>query len=381
MEAVAAGQSADVMEQINVLLNAGHSPFSLARQVLRYIRNALMAKLGGDKTELLQISGDERARAARTALLFTEEEITRNLQIMLNTFDAMNETQEHRFHLELGLLKLVHAQRLLPIEQLLSSISGGVPSRSAPQKSGSQISGVRGASAPVPAPKPAPSPAPASPFGSGGGGWNSGPPLRQSASMAPVSAPAATASIAELEQPKVPIRTESTPESSFSAPVDSTPEIDSEPEPAESPTETAAAKKAAGIPEITEAANIDTLRLAVISALADAGHATAAQLLGAGTWTADGSNLRIEVSGMGKKMLSLTVNTAAEKIIRQELQRLGGPARFMVVPGDGPAKSIAIAPTVGTGSIQETALANPLVQRAKEIFKAEIRSVVDLRTR
>jgi DNA polymerase-3 subunit gamma/tau len=33
------------------------------------------------------------------------------------------------------------------------------------------------------------------------------------------------------------------------------------------------------------------------------------------------------------------------------------------------------------GNVQEAALANPLVQRAKEIFKAEVRSVVDLRTR
>jgi DNA polymerase-3 subunit gamma/tau len=31
------------------------------------------------------------------------------------------------------------------------------------------------------------------------------------------------------------------------------------------------------------------------------------------------------------------------------------------------------------GSIGEVALANPLVQRAREIFKAEVRSVVDLR--
>jgi DNA polymerase-3 subunit gamma/tau len=31
------------------------------------------------------------------------------------------------------------------------------------------------------------------------------------------------------------------------------------------------------------------------------------------------------------------------------------------------------------GSIQEAALANPLVQRARDIFKAEVRSVVDLR--
>jgi DNA polymerase III subunit gamma/tau len=126
---------------------------------------------------------------------------------------------------------------------------------------------------------------------------------------------------------------------------------------------------------------METLRLAVISALADGGHATAAQLLGAGAWSLDGSSLRIEVQGIGKKMLTLTVNTAAEKIIRQELQRLGAPSRFLVVPGEGTVTGAAPAPVIPAGSIQETALANPLVQRAKEIFKAEVRSVVDLRSR
>src|SRR5580658_9972987 len=124
LEAVAAGQSAALMEQTNGLVNAGHSPHSLARQMVRYLRNALMAKLGGEQTELLQTSADERARSARTALLFTEEDLTRNLQIMLRTFDDLNYRQEQRFHLELGLLKLIHAQRLLPIEELLSGLTG-----------------------------------------------------------------------------------------------------------------------------------------------------------------------------------------------------------------------------------------------------------------
>ncbi len=81
-------------------------------------------------------------------------------------------------------------------------------------------------------------------------------------------------------------------------------------------------------------------------------------------------------------MLSLTVNAAAEKIIRQELQRLGAPTRFLVVPGEGvaataPASAATAAPPAG--SIQQAALANPLVQRAQEIFNAEVRSVLDLR--
>src|SRR5579871_3393319 len=129
LESVAAGESAPLMMQLNELLNAGHSPQSLARQMVRYLRNTLMAKLGGEQTELLQISGDERARAARTAMLFSEEEITRNLQIMLRTFDDLNYRQEQRFHLELGLMKLVHAQRLLPLEELLSGVASGKPVR------------------------------------------------------------------------------------------------------------------------------------------------------------------------------------------------------------------------------------------------------------
>ena len=82
---------------------------------------------------------------------------------------------------------------------------------------------------------------------------------------------------------------------------------------------------------------------------------------------------------MGKKMLSLTVNAAAEKLIRLELQRLGAPARFLVSTGAGTATTEVAPPVVPAGSIQEAALAHPLVQRAQEIFNAEVRSVLDLR--
>jgi DNA polymerase-3 subunit gamma/tau len=126
--------------------------------------------------------------------------------------------------------------------------------------------------------------------------------------------------------------------------------------------------------------SIEAIRQAVVTALTAAGHESAALLLGAGAWTLSGSSVRVETAGMGKKMLALTVNAAAEKIIRQELQRLGAPTRFMPVAGEGVAAPSA-APVAAplAGSVQEAALANPLVQRARELFKAEVRSVVDLR--
>ncbi len=128
-----AGESAALMQELDRLLTSGNSPVAIARQMVRYLRNALMASLGGEQTSLLQIAAEERARAARTAALFSEEELTRHLQLLLRTFDDLSFRQEQRFHLELGLLKLVHAQRLVPMEQVLSGLAqtGNAPGNNA----------------------------------------------------------------------------------------------------------------------------------------------------------------------------------------------------------------------------------------------------------
>jgi hypothetical protein len=78
--------------------------------------------------------------------------------------------------------------------------------------------------------------------------------------------------------------------------------------------------------------SLDSVRTEVSAALANAGHESASQLLRSATWVKEGDCLRIEAC-IGKKMLALTVNASAEKIILQELQKLGGPTRFLLVPG------------------------------------------------
>ena len=347
LDAVAAGQSAELMEQLNMLVNAGHSPLSLSRQMVRYLRNALMAKLGGEETELLEISADERARAARTALLFTEEELTRNLQIVLRTFDDLNYRQEQRFHLELGLLKLIHAQRLLPIEELLSGVAGGPGPRAATLSSAPRAGVARtssGATAPAGTPSRENS------------AWSVAPAAPQSA------VPEMSAVAAREPTPFSAVAAQTTGYASGTT-----------------LTEGALAKAPEAATASADGLTVEHMREAIMAALARAGHASAAQLLGAGAWTLEGSGVSIAVPGLGKKMLSLTVNAAVEKIIRQELQRQGAPARFAVSPGEGAAAVQAATPVISVGSVQEAALAHPLVKRAQEIFKAEVRSVVDLR--
>src|SRR5580658_8738296 len=120
MQAVAESSSEKILLLVDELIGEGQSPTHFARQLVRFLRNVTVAKIAGQDSALLQVSSDERARVARIAELFSEEELARHLQIMLRTHGELGYRQEQRFHLELGLLKMAHAQRLLPIEQLLS---------------------------------------------------------------------------------------------------------------------------------------------------------------------------------------------------------------------------------------------------------------------
>jgi DNA polymerase III subunit gamma/tau len=348
LEAIGEGQSAAVMEELNRLLNAGNSPSQMARQLVRYLRNCLMAKLGGEKTELLQISGDERARAVRTAALFSEEDLTRFLQVILRTFDELNYRQEPRLHLELGLMKLVHLQRLLPLEQILSSLPGAArPPATNPRPAQTM---------PVPAPRPVPvepvkpkAPAP-SPFELDRQRKQAADEPEEKPVVAPVAAPAQKA-----VQPEPP------------PPVAKAVETVPEPEPP--PVEA----KASGT-------DLDKLREVVTTALDEQGHNTAASLLGAGRWKLDEDGaIQVEV-GVKKTMLGLTMNAEAWKIVREALRGAGATQKMTVVPGETAAEPSSGAPRVWSrDSIEAVALGNPLVRQAQELFQAEVRSVLDLR--
>jgi DNA polymerase-3 subunit gamma/tau len=405
-----------------------------------------MAKLGGESTELLQISHDERARAARSSMLFAEEDLTRFLQIMLRSFDEMNYRQEPRFHLELGLLKLVHTQRLIPLEQLMSQLPGGAgaASRTAtttrpsaadtPQRSATPpIPPVRPAGAPPHTPTPPRSVA-SNEAARGGSAGDSGSPA--SPSFSPFesdtrrkSGPTGMATAAAPEGGEMPGR------NAMRQPVETGVAVALEPEPAPlgasglltvTTRPGAAVEDAPLLPDTPElrqeppdpevrghlspeaermAADLDeeiasdgqpeapateaayaastadplaVSRYAVTSALHDKGHETASALLRAGQWSLTGDTITVAVA-VRKTMLSLTMNPEAERIARTALQAAGVGAKLVVVPGDGSVSPSAAPLAVANGSIQSQALENPLVKQAQELFRAEVRSILDLR--
>jgi DNA polymerase III subunit gamma/tau len=425
LEWVGENNSAAVMTEIDTLLNAGNSPSQLARQLVRYLRNALMSKLGGESTQLLQISGDERARVARSALLFSEEDLARFLQIMLRSFDELNYRQEPRFHLELGLLKLVHTQRLIPLEQILSQLPGGQIAAAAGNASRAGASppgnsATRAASAPSPAPSPAPSrnaaPQTAAPrsvasteAARGGSVASSTPSAQPSFSpfesdtrrksgpsgSAAVSSEAASVTPLEvgtlvvdtavaLDEPPTSPAIDNEPETLQHEPPDPQIRGHVSPEAERIAADLEEEIASDGEPEPPASGEfislIDKLRDAVAQALHDKGHETASALLRAGEWSvSEGSNTITVLVAVKKTMLSLTMNPEAERIARAALQQAGSSAKLIVLPGDGSASPAPPAAHAAKGTIQSHALDNPLVKQAQELFRAEVRSILDLR--
>lgn len=376
METVEQRDAAAMLQQAADLLDAGNSPQQIARQMVRFLRNCLMARLAGEKSELLQVSTEESARAARVAAKFSEEDLTRFLNSMLRTFDDLGYRQEQRFHLELGLLKLVHMQRLLPFEELFRQLSGG-GSSSLPGTIKSQVAGnlePAKLSAQVPVGKTGvpveiktvSAPASSHPFdGMFPNGTSNGKAAISSAGLA-----TANARNSILVSP-APLQPSSGP--GVNAPLPET----------NRPGQASAAPIDAESLDSTESIDSEKLRAEISEAMIRGGHETAGTLFEAGVWDWNGQELRIRV-GASKTLLDLVYTTQAQQIVRDAFRKLTNSARpVKVEPGEVPACNPATSGSLSSPrkpvSSDIRPQDHPLIRHAQELFRADIRSVVSLR--
>jgi DNA polymerase-3 subunit gamma/tau len=107
-----------------------------SRELARYFRNLLVAKIAGSDTRLIAGSPGERARLKEMAGAFSEEDLTRYLQLSLDLFRDLQASLQPRFHLEIGLMKLVQAGRLTSIEEALAGLEKPAAEAATPRRRG-----------------------------------------------------------------------------------------------------------------------------------------------------------------------------------------------------------------------------------------------------
>jgi DNA polymerase III subunit gamma/tau len=372
MIAVSHSASDDVLRQVDHLISEGHSPTHFARQMVRFLRNATVAKVAGKDSSLLQISGEERERVARVAELFGEEDLARHLQIMLRTHSELGYKQEQRFHLELGLLKMSHAQRLLPVEQLLSevaasSVAGGSGARVIPKPSivGSSIENEtrRAEAAPLRS-------HPISPFAADsarkgnprqesstdlslGGGSRAA--TGNSAPAPVIMGSAAPARLEDVSEPQMSLH---------SGIVSVTSDLPSEPH------------------DLSPDLLLEELRTAVLRGLMEGNQRILVSMLELGQWSVEASEVVIKVPE-SQTVVDMSLSAEARRLAIAAASGVSGRAMKLKVisaPQDADGKrngAAKVSSSTTAASGRSRAEQDAVVRRLQEKFGAQIRTVID----
>jgi len=351
MQAVQQNSSEEALRIIDKLIVEGHSPAHFARQLVRFIRNATVAKVAGKDSSLLQISSDERTRVAQVAEWFSEEDLARFMQIMLRTHGDVSYKSEQRFHLELGILKMVHAQRLLPLEQLLSGATSAQPSS---QSRPTPAASARPASAQVAS-------RPAAPAGSPFSETRTSRPSpfevdRQRKSREDMSAPSVIGDpIPPKAQAAPEIKQVVVSESSLAVAVQEAPEP---------------------VPAPAIEIDLDKIREAVLLDFQD--QKTLYGPLEEGEWALEGSEVVVKTS-LSPTLIEFALIAELKRRAVATVARVAGrPLKFRVAsggtaqPSNKPSRN-----SPGGNGARAKAAQHPVVQKMIEKFGAEIRTIMD----
>jgi DNA polymerase-3 subunit gamma/tau len=122
VEAIAAQSAERALALVHRLIADGQNLQHFCREAIRHFRNLLVTRVCGADSEMVAAPADERSSLAAQAARFGEEDLTRFFNILLATDDDLRRKPDPRLHLELGLLRLINAQRLAPLEEALAEL-------------------------------------------------------------------------------------------------------------------------------------------------------------------------------------------------------------------------------------------------------------------
>jgi DNA polymerase-3 subunit gamma/tau len=131
IEAIANQSAERALALVQRLHADGQNLQHFCREAIRHVRNLLVTKVSGADSALVAAPTDERPRLAEQAAKFGEEDLTRFFQILLMTDDDLRRRPDPRLHLDLGLLKMVNAARLAPLEEAIAELRGEASTRPA----------------------------------------------------------------------------------------------------------------------------------------------------------------------------------------------------------------------------------------------------------
>jgi DNA polymerase-3 subunit gamma/tau len=147
-QALVEGDPKKMLDVVADLEANGRSLQHFARELARYFRNLLVVRIEGKATRLVAASPPEQDRMLQAASQFSEDDLTRDLKLALDLFRDLQSSLQPRLHLEMGLLRLIHAGRLQPIEEAIAALGGSGKPAASPPKAAPKLSPQAASQAP-----------------------------------------------------------------------------------------------------------------------------------------------------------------------------------------------------------------------------------------
>ena len=158
--AIASGSADRALALVHTFQKEGRNLQHFCREAIRHMRNLLIARVCGGDSDLIAATPDQRPALDRAAAEFSEEDLTRFFQILLQTDDDLRRKPDPRVHLEMGLLRLINAARLAPLEELLAEVRSGAPTNTTGAPRSQSTTGPASSVPALPRREPTTSPAP-----------------------------------------------------------------------------------------------------------------------------------------------------------------------------------------------------------------------------
>ncbi|MFN8007143.1 MAG: DNA polymerase III subunit gamma/tau [Terriglobia bacterium] len=126
-EAIHRSDARHLIQIVDQLVQSGLNLQHFIRELIGHIRNLALLKIVGEDPVLIPLTPAELSRNHELANQFSEEDLTRFFSILVTTESEMRWAAQPRFQLEMGLLKILQAKRLVPIEELLAHLGASSP--------------------------------------------------------------------------------------------------------------------------------------------------------------------------------------------------------------------------------------------------------------
>jgi len=104
---------------------AGADMRLFCRQLIRHVRDLLVARIGGSGPGVLPYSDTERELLREQSQRLSEEDLSRFFDILARADGEMQHSAVPQYHLEAAAVKMIHSTRLTPLTELIARLESG----------------------------------------------------------------------------------------------------------------------------------------------------------------------------------------------------------------------------------------------------------------